>query len=537
MNRRLLDPFQSVALPELIEEYFEHGVTTCVCFNRRGTLLASGNTAGEVVIWDFDTRGVAKIIKGHDAAVTSLSWSHNGKVIVSGGKDNKVILWDVLQGVQVSAVSLPSDVSSVSLSPHAPYKCVVSLADSAPVLVNFSDNSMQNIPLTDNDAALPGGSKSVKAQQSGDGSQSAVAIFSHAAEVIYVGQPRGTIAVLDASSMRFLDVIKTPNSRILSLSLNRKGTLLLANCQDRVIRMYELTPISGNKAPSYDETELKAALADAKAAGGKVQKSGSLLYGADSDKRRPLVVAVREFQNAVERPAWRMACFSSDSEHVIGAAATKSTHHIYVWNRLYGNMERVLEGPMDGIVAMVWHHLRSVLLSVSSTGRIYCWARAYAENWSAFAPDFKELEENREYVEREDEFDWDTAEATAANQSVKNSKENEALGEDDEDVDILTLEVEKVFSSDNDDDEPDHQLHYLPVQIEPDVEDVDVFAAGNGKSPACGTDMGMEEQEEEEEDQEMAEKSADKGLSGGELRRKRRVNWQELEKDGDSDFE
>lgn len=34
------DPFQSVELPEAIEEYLEHGAATCCTFNRRGTLLA-----------------------------------------------------------------------------------------------------------------------------------------------------------------------------------------------------------------------------------------------------------------------------------------------------------------------------------------------------------------------------------------------------------------------------------------------------------------------------------------------------------------
>lgn len=39
------------------------------------------------------------------------------------------------------------------------------------------------------------------------------------------------------------------------------------------------------------------------------------------------------------------------------------------------------------------------------SGAIYQWSTTVSEGWSAFAPDFVELEENQEYEEREDEFD------------------------------------------------------------------------------------------------------------------------------------
>lgn len=44
---------------------------------------------------------------------------------------------------------------------------------------------------------------------------------------------------------------------------------------------------------------------------------------------------------------------------------------------------------------MAWNPARSSFVSVGTSGKVYVWSRIYKENWSAFAPDFEELEENQ----------------------------------------------------------------------------------------------------------------------------------------------
>ncbi|KAF9991696.1 hypothetical protein BGZ79_004122, partial [Entomortierella chlamydospora] len=114
---------------------------------------------------------------------------------------------------------------------------------------------------------------------------------------------------------------------------------------------------------------------------------------------------IHKFQDLVNRIQWNQCCFSSDSDYVIGGSAHQAEHNIYIWDKIGGNLVKILEGPKEPLEDLSWHPIRPIVASVSSYGTIHIWATNYQENWSAFAPDFKELEENIDYEEREDEFD------------------------------------------------------------------------------------------------------------------------------------
>jgi len=167
----------------------------------------------------------------------------------------------------------------------------------------------------------------------------------------------------------------------------------------------------------------------------------------------------REIQEPINKVQWKKCCFSFDGENIVAAALQKSNHSIYIWGTKQGNLIKHLEGPKEGIMDLQWHPTRPTIVSVSTSGSIFVWGSRFTENWSAYAPGFKELEENEEYIEKEDEFDI----VDDVKDKVK-EKEKRML-EESPDVDILTKETKLFGESDSD---ADDELLFIAITIEPE---------------------------------------------------------------------
>lgn len=439
MNLCLLDPFQS-DFPEVIEEYLEHGVTKCISFNRRGTLLAAGCNDGSCIIWDFDTRGVAKELREKEVAapVTSVSWSKCGHRLLSAATDKTLSLWDVGKGVKIGTVTLQQSALHARLYPgtNRPSVCLACPMSGAPILVDFDTGESQALPVLVSSTDGENGAPQCRGGKFGDASapySPSAASFNKKGDLIYVGNFKGEILVIDTETRQTRTVVQVPgNAAIRQIVFSRNGQFLLTNSTDRILRVFE------NLLPRDGAARALASLVDQKE------------KGSGMSRDVPCLKFTKDFQDVVNKMHWKAPCFNGDGECVVGASANKGEHKIHIWNRNFGQLARILEGQKEGLADLAWHPTRPVVASVSMSGVIYLWAKDYTENWSAFAPDFKELEENEEYVEREDEFD-----ILPETDKVKPTRVDE-----DADVDIMTTEKVAAFS---DSDESEDGLYFLPT--------------------------------------------------------------------------
>lgn len=90
----------SESYPEPVHEMHQSGIpgkpsglVWAVVFNPSGDFLASAGGDGQIYLWDVHKGGLVKTFEGHQAAVTSLAFSPDGKWLVSGSLDATVRFW------------------------------------------------------------------------------------------------------------------------------------------------------------------------------------------------------------------------------------------------------------------------------------------------------------------------------------------------------------------------------------------------------------------------------------------------------------
>lgn len=70
-----------------------------------------------MVIFDVETNGIARKLRGHVRQVQSLSWSANDRYLLSASQDWKAILWDLEDGSRVRTVRFEAPIFIAELHP------------------------------------------------------------------------------------------------------------------------------------------------------------------------------------------------------------------------------------------------------------------------------------------------------------------------------------------------------------------------------------------------------------------------------------
>ncbi|KAF1974244.1 WD40 repeat-like protein [Bimuria novae-zelandiae CBS 107.79] len=441
MNLSLVDPFVLAQdCPEVITGRLRSGHSTSIRFSHRGDLLASGRHDGIVVVFDIETNGVARKLRGHTRQIQSLSWSTNDRFLLSAGQDWKCVLWDLKDGSRVRTVRFESAIFIAELHPKNHMMFAAALFEDQPVLVDMSDELPKKHTLPTTPRRPPTDKNEKKAAQ--DAKQTTtVTVFTPSAEHILAGTNKGWLNIIDARTFELLHSYRPTNSLIVLIRMSQSGRDVVLNSSDRIIRTFVLPDLSD---PKLDFNELQ-------------------------------LTVQHKFQDLVQRLSWNHVTFSSAGDYV--AATTYMNHHVYIWERGQGSLVKILEGTKEELSVVEWHPFRPFVAAIGvDSGRVWLWSILQPQRWSALAPDFVEVEENVEYIEKEDEFDIQPAEEL----------HKRRLDQEDEEVDVLTVDPVKTSTQ----HEPGEFRMPVLLDIEASDSEDEIVAIGAGqfrrRSPGAG---------------------------------------------------
>jgi len=385
---------------------------------------------------------------------------------VSTSLDGSLVIWDVLSGskivdknlerggiVHVSAV-LSGNINSFT-SPSTEIDggndSWLKKLDEARFLVGYEENEAQIINFRDQNAtpanaalsvpvaSLEGPSRGARLLTGAAAAASGQRVASSPCGKYIASAARGVVCLISAIDLRIIDAVKLKGvpKKIKSLAFDSSGKQLLIATTDRFLRVYNIITPSLEISHNLDDVqgnqkqeELVTAGSTgvdleylAAVAGDHFFPEGSYIHLQNKNAPTTITPATtaplgstgveqlkltRLFDAQVEKLSWGACAFSPDCQHLVTAIDSSSNEHvIYTWNIPHGYAENTLQAGSDGIIELTWHPEVAPMqcVAVGNSGKMYVWAKVMTQDWSAFAPDFETLNENREHIEEETEFD------------------------------------------------------------------------------------------------------------------------------------
>ena len=320
---------------------------------------------------------------------------------------------------------------------------VASIFEDQPYLVDITEpiDVKYVLPTVPKRSADDGDAASREKQAKDDAKQmTTCAIWTITGDHIIAGTNKGKLNIIDSASLDIIYSDKLCPAAVLALRISPNGRAIATNSKN-IIQTFQMPNLSVE----------------------------------DLDPDTIQISEEHKLRDTVSALPWNYVTFNSTGEYVAGSRY--NNHEVYLWERDRGSLVTMLKEPKEEQGSIDWHPSRPLLVACGmETGRIYIWSVISPQKWSALAPDFMEVEENVEYVEKEDEFD------IYAQEEIHRRR----LDAEDENVDVLTRDLPKTL-----DDEDSFRMPILFNLGESDSED-EFIAVSTGtmrrRSPGDGQD-------------------------------------------------
>ncbi|XZO01189.1 MAG: WD40 repeat domain-containing protein [Microcoleus sp.] len=92
------------------------GQVKCLAVDLNNWFLASGDSKGEVRLWNLRTQKQVILIQGHSLPVNSLAFSPDGQTLLSGSDDHTIKFWNVKTGDNSNVLEFDYEITSVVFS-------------------------------------------------------------------------------------------------------------------------------------------------------------------------------------------------------------------------------------------------------------------------------------------------------------------------------------------------------------------------------------------------------------------------------------